>query len=111
MKKVNMVVLGLCCLGLLAPTLASAKGKKDKPTAEQITAAKAILKKYDANSNGILDPDEITKLQADYAAGNESDAAVFDVNNDKTLDDSEIATLQKDLSAGKGKHKKNKSDQ
>ena len=109
MKKVNIVVLGLCCLGLLAPNLASAKGKKNKSTAEQTTAAKAVLKKYDANTNGTLDPEEISKLQADYAAGKASEAAVFDINSDKTLDDSEIATLQKDLAA-KGKHKK-KSDQ
>jgi len=100
-----MVILGLCCLGLLAPNLASAKGKKDKPTAEQITAAKAILAKYDANTNGMLDTDEVAKLKADYAAGNEPDAAVFDVNNDKTLDDTEIAAIEKAATA-KSKHKK-----
>jgi hypothetical protein len=105
MKKIIMIALGLCCLGLLAPTLASAKGKKTKPTPEQITAAKAILAKYDANTSGILDADEITKLQKDYAAGNEPDAQVFDVNNDKTLDDSEIATLQQALTAKKHKKK------
>ena len=105
MKKTTIVILGLCCLGLLAPTLASAKEKKNKPTAEQITAAKAILAKYDANANGALDAAEITKLQTDFAAGNAPDAAVFDVNSDKTLDDNEIATLQQALTA-KGKHKK-----
>lgn len=101
-----MVILGLCCLGLLAPNLASAKGKKgSKPTAEQITAAKAILAKYDANTNGMLDTDEVSKLKADYAAGNESDAAVFDINSDKTLDDTEIAAIEKAATA-KSKHKK-----
>ena len=101
-----MVVLGICCVGLLAPNLASAKDKKDKatkPTAEQKTAAKAILKKYDTSGTGKLTADEITTLKKDYAAGNEADAKVFDVNNDNALDDSEIATLE---SALKAKHKK-----
>ena len=98
-----MVILGLCCLGLLAPSLASAKDKAGKPTAEQVTAAKAILAKYDANTNGMLDADEIAKLKADFAAGKAADAAVFDINSDKALDDSEIATIQK---AAKSKHKK-----
>jgi hypothetical protein len=105
MKKLNMAILGLCCLGLLAPALASAKGKKTKTTPEQVTAAKSILTKYDANTNGVLDADEITKLQKDYAAGNESDAQVFDVNSDKTLDDTEIAALQQALTAKKHKKK------
>lgn len=101
MKKTVMVVLGLCCLGLLAPSLASAKG--NKPTKEERTAAKAILAKYDADSNGKLDAAEVKKLQADYAAGNETDAKVFDVNSDNKLEHSEIATLEKCL---KAKHKK-----
>ena len=104
MKKIVVVIVGLCCLGLLAPSVASAKGKKgNKPNPEQVTAAKAIMAKYDANTNGMLDADEIAALQKDYAAGKATDALVFDVNNDKTLDDTEIATLQACL---KAKHKK-----
>lgn len=103
-----MLMVGLCCLGLIAPNLASAKSKKDKGpkvTKEQVTAAKALLTKYDANTNGVLDADEVTKLQADFAAGNAPEAAAFDVNSDKTLDDSEIATLQKALTAKSHKKK------
>ncbi len=96
-----MVIMGICCLSLLAPGLASAKG--NKPTKEQKSAAKAILAKYDTNSNGKLDDSEIAALKKDYAAGNEADAKVFDVNNGNTLDDSEIATLESCL---KAKHKK-----
>ena len=105
-----MVILGLCCLGLLAPTLASAKGGKkgkgSKPTAEQVTAAKSILAKYDANTNGVLDSEEIAALQKDFAAGTEADAQAFDVNGDKTLDDTEIAAIQQALQAKSGKKKK-----
>ena len=104
-----MVILGLCCLGLLAPGLASAKDKKkngNKPTEEQTAAAKALLVKYDANTNGILDPEEITALQKDYAAGKLDDAKVFDVNNDKVLDDAEITTLRSDALTTKVKRKK-----
>lgn len=96
-----MVILGLCCLGLLAPNLASAKGAK--LTKEERTAAKAILAKYDANSNGKLDPDEIDKLKADYAAGNEADAKVFDTNNDGKLDDGEVAVIEKAVKPHKKK--------
>lgn len=111
MKKIVMITLGLCCLGLLAPNLASAKGKKgkkEKPTAEQTSSAKAILAKYDADNNGMLDQTESDKLKADYAAGNETDAKVFDVNNDGKLDDTEIAAIEKDGAAKK--KKKNKSE-
>ena len=104
-----MVILSLCCLGLLAPNLASAKGKKskgNKPTADQVTAAKAILAKYDANTSGILDADEVAKLKADYAAGKETDASVFDVNNDKSLDDSEIAAIEQAATVKAKKKKK-----
>lgn len=105
MKKTLMVIIGLCCLGLIAPNLASAKEKKAKITPEQVTAAKALLAKYDANKNGVLDADEVATLQKDFAAGSAPDAAAFDVNSDKTLDDTEIATLQKALTA-KAKKKK-----
>ncbi len=110
MKKTIAIIIGLCCLGLIAPSLASAKEKKAKLTPEQVTAAKALLAKYDANTNGILDPEEIAKLQKDFAAGSAPDAAVFDVNSDKTLDDTEIATLQKALTAKGKKHKKKADD-
>jgi len=104
-----MIVLGLCCLGLLASDLASAKDKNkggNKPTEEQRTAAKALLAKYDANTNGILDPDEIVALQKDYAAGKADDAKLFDVNNDKVLDENEITTLRATTLTAKVKRKK-----
>ena len=104
-----MIILGLCCLGLFAPDLASAKDKNkggNKPTEEQRTAAKALLAKYDANANGILDPDEIATLKKDYAAGKASDAKVFDANNDQALDESEINTIRSNTLTTKVKRKK-----
>ena len=103
-----MVLVAVCCLGLLTPALASAKGNKHKGgkvDKQQKAAAAALLSKYDANANGKLDADEITKIQSDYAAGNASDAQVFDTNGDKKLDDSEIALLERAAKMS-GKHKK-----
>ena len=93
-----MVVVAICCISLLTPTLASAanKGGKNKgKQGGQSSGAAALIAKYDTNGNGKLDSDEAAKLQADYAAGNCGDAQVFDTNGDKKLDDSETAALAK----------------
>ncbi len=107
-KRTLLIIAGICCLGLLVPSIAEAKGKK-KGASSNVDAAKQVLAKYDTNSNGVLDADEIAALKKDFAAGNASSAAVFDTDANGKLDDNEIAALQTAASTpakgGKKKHK------
>lgn len=79
-----------------------AKGKKDDQTATGTYGCA----KFDANQNGILDPDEIEALRKAFLEG---DTALkpLDVNNDGKLDDAEIAAIKLPQPAKEKKKKKN----
>ena len=101
MKKLFIIAMGLCVLGLLAPSVASAKGKKDKSHSASPSAA--ILAQYDTDKDGQLSDTEVTALQKDYATNKTEILKQFDVNNDGKLDDSEITALKASLAPKAGK--------
>ncbi|HXA15133.1 MAG TPA: hypothetical protein VNW23_08420 [Opitutaceae bacterium] len=94
MKKIYLIMTGVCVFGLLAPSVAFAKDKKPD-----------VFAQYDVNHNGVLDPDEIAAIRKDYAADPDGPLKAFDKNNDGKLDDDEIAAIKPH------KHKKKKKDE
>lgn len=97
MKKLIPIMLGLALAGFVTSAQAAKGEKKGKKGGDDIFA------KYDANANGVLDKDEIEKLQKDFAAGKEG-LKSLDLNGDGKLDDSEVAAVKP---AAKKKKKKN----
>lgn len=99
MKKLALLAVGICCLGILTPGSAlAAKGdkKKDKKNVD-------VFAKYDKNSNGVLDDEEKAAVKKAF----DKDAAlkVYDTNNDGKLDDAEVSAIK---AAAKKKKKKDK---
>ena len=78
----------LCGILALTTPLAFAKGKKDEASTATYGCAK-----FDANQNGVLDPEEIEALRKAFSEG---DVALkpLDLNNDGKLDDAEIALIK-----------------
>ena len=110
MKKLLIIAIGLCVLGLLAPSAAMAKGKKNKGDSSS-SASAAILAQYDTDKDGQLSDTEVAALQKDYAANKTEILKQFDLNNDGKLDDTEIAALKASLTTPPAKHKKGKKNQ
>ena len=107
MKKVALLVLGVCMLSLLVPAT-FAKGKKG---AAPTTAPSDVYAKYDANSNGILDDTEKAAIRKDFAAdANDPLLKPLDTNKDGKLSDEELSAVPatKTVDAPAKKHKKNK---
>jgi hypothetical protein len=83
----------LCALvAVCSITVSKAEDKKDtkdKPVSEQ------VLKKYDADKNGVLDDSEKAVWEADKAKKKAAEMAKrlekWDANKDGKLDDSEVA--------------------
>ncbi len=101
MKKLLIIAASLCVLGLLAPSVASAKGKKHKD--DSASASAAILAQYDTDKDGQLSDAETAALQKDYADKKTEILKPFDVNNDGKLDDAEISALKTSLASAHGK--------
>jgi Ca2+-binding EF-hand superfamily protein len=101
MKKLFIIAMGLCVLGLLAPSIASAKGKKHADSSAN--SSNAILAQFDTDKDGQLSDTEVAALQKDYAANKTEILKKFDVNNDGKLDDTEVAALKSSLAAPHGK--------
>jgi len=102
MKAFRTVTLAACVLGLLLPTAVQAGGGKKKDGDKQM-GAKKILKTYDTNGNGVIDPGaESDALRKAF----ETDARLkyLDTNNDGKLDDSEIAAIKPKHKDGKKKN-------
>ncbi len=108
MKKLTLLVMGLCACALLAPA-ALAKGKKN---AGPTTAPSDTYAKYDKNYNGTLDADEKAALTKDFEADKTGPMKAFDTNSDGKLSDEEIAAIPatKPVEAP-AKKKKKKKDQ
>lgn len=98
MKNITPLLL-LIALGISVQT-ASAKGKKDTSTSGTYGCAK-----FDANENGVLDPDEVAALRKAFADG-EVALKPLDLNNDGKLDDSEIALIKLPKTNDRKKKKK-----
>lgn len=87
----------------LTSTTAHAKPKKDAVTATGTYGCA----KFDANHNGILEPEEASALRKAFEEG-ETALKPLDVNNDGKLDDTEVAAVK--LPAPEGEKKKKKKD-
>ncbi|MFA6543413.1 MAG: hypothetical protein WCS99_03250 [Limisphaerales bacterium] len=97
MKKTLIALLTICALGLIAPDLAHAKGKKDKSANNDRALADnaaAILAKYDADKDGKLSDAEIGALKKDYEANKTEILKRHDTNSDGNLDEAEISALK-----------------
>ncbi|MBI5774461.1 MAG: hypothetical protein HZA89_12045 [Verrucomicrobia bacterium] len=97
MKKLIPILLGLALAGFVTSAQAAKGEKKNKRGGEDTFA------KYDANSNGKLDTDEIETLKKDFASGKEA-LKKLDLNGDGKLDDGEVAAVKPEA---KKKKKKN----
>ncbi|MCX7009593.1 MAG: hypothetical protein NTY53_20510 [Kiritimatiellaeota bacterium] len=109
MKKLTMVVLGICAVTLLTPAT-FAKGKKggDAPA----TVPSDVYAKYDANHNGLLDDVEKAAIRKDFAAdANDPLLKPLDTNNDGKLSDEEIAAIPATKAADAPAKKKKKKNQ
>jgi hypothetical protein len=93
MKKISLIAIGLCAVGLMMPAsvlAAKADGKKAK-----------LLAKYDKNKNGVLDADEKKAIQDDYAKDKDGQLKAFDKDGDGKLSDAELDSIK----PGSGKAK------
>jgi len=96
MKKLIPILLGLALSGFVTSAQA-AKGEKKNKRGDDVFA------KYDANTNGALDKDEIEKLKKDFADGKD-ELKKLDLNSNGKLDDDETAAVKP---VAKKKKKKN----
>ena len=93
MKRIWLLILGICVIGLAVPSTALA-GKGDK-RAERKSAKQANqptrlnIARFDRNGNGVLDPDEKDAVRKLFAT-----LAAFDTNKDGKLDENELAAVQ-----------------
>lgn len=94
MKK-SWSIIALLVLALGTPAAFAKKPKGDK-------AGGDVFSKYDKNSNGKLDPDEIEAIKKAFAS--DADLKKYDTNSDGKLDDNEIAAIK----PAEGKKKKKK---
>lgn len=91
------------CTAVLALPLTAHAEPNDKPDREARRAA--MLKKYDANGNGKLDPDEREKLRAEMAKGGgkrdpermKKLLEQFDKDGDGTLSEEERAAARAEM--------------
>ncbi len=93
MKKLHLILSGVCLLGLLAPSAALAEKKPD------------LFAQYNVSHTGVLQPDEIAAIRKDYAANPDGPLKKYDKNNDGKLSDDEIAAIKPH------KHKKKKKSE
>ena len=94
MKKFHLVVVGLCVIGLMAPSAFAGKGGKKNQAPDVFT-------QFDKNGNGTLDADEKEAIQKAFKDGN-ADLKAYDTNSDGKLSDEEIAAIK----PAERKHKK-----
>ena len=86
MKNILLLLTIAFALGVAAPAVHAAKGKKKDQGPD-------VFAEFDKNHNGVLDDDEKEAIKAAFKDGN---AAVkkYDFNGDGKLDDGEIAAIQ-----------------
>src|SRR5215204_2755899 len=102
MKTVSLLTLILLAFTGSATHAAKADGPKAR-----------LFAKYDKNKNGVIDGEEKSALQKDFAADKEGELKRFDANKDGKLDDEEIAAIKppagKKKTDKEGEKKSNKS--
>ena len=92
MKKLYLVVAGLCLLGLAAPSPLYAKGGKNKGGAPT-SVPSDVYAKYDKNSNGALEAEEKEAIRKDFEADKNGPLKACDTTGDGKLSDDEIAAV------------------
>ena len=108
MKKLTLLVMGVCLAGLLTPA-ALAKGKKGAAPA---TAPSDTYAKYDKNYNGAHDADEKDAVRKDLDADKTGPLKAFDKDSDGKLSDEELAAIPATKTVdAPAKKKKKKKDQ
>ncbi len=90
MKRIHLILSGVCLLGMVAPSAALAEKKPD------------IFAEYNVSHTGVLQPDEIAAIRRDYAANPDGPLKKYDVNHEGKLTDADIALIKPH------KHKKKK---
>ena len=94
MKKIRILVLAASLLACLVPSAHAAKPAKAAKAAAAKGAKKAqqtVLEKYDKNSNGFIDADEVEAIQK--AFGKDAALKPFDKDGDGKLDDIEVSAI------------------
>ncbi len=104
-SRMTLVVSAFAVSSLLAASAVQAASEGLSPAAKKMEQRQArrelaAVKKYDANGNGMLDPQEVAAQKADAKA--KRDAAVvkkYDANGNGVLDPEEQAKQAADLQA------------
>jgi len=103
MKSIRILTLTACLAALAIPTPTfAAKGVKG----DKANKPGRIIRKYDANGNGVIDGDEVEAVRKAFAAEPNGPLKQFDTDSDGKLSDSEIAAM-KGHAKGAKKKKKN----
>ena len=77
---------------LLTPVAFAAKGdKSEKKKAAEANAV--LLKKFDTNANGKIDPEEMDAIRKEFATTTDDSLKALDTDKDGKLSDEEIAAL------------------
>ncbi len=100
MKKVWILAVSACVLGLAIPSVQAAKSAK-RSKKNQTTD---VFSKYDTNKNGVLDDSEKEAIKK--AVETDWSLKAYDTNGDGKLSDDEIAAIKPQAAKGKkGKRK------
>ena len=110
MKHYLTVTVGALCIALPAAAEAGGKGKAGKAGkngADAEMPPRRVMKLYDTNANGTIDPGaESEALRTAFEV--KKNLKHFDTNQDGKLDDAEIAAIK--AHGGKDAKKKQKND-
>lgn len=89
MKTIRVAVVTLALLAFGIMGVHAAKPAKGANKNQKANAA--IIKKYDKNSNGFIDADEVEAIQKAFK--NDPDLKRFDTNGDGKLDETEVSAI------------------
>ncbi len=91
MKSSSLLAFAAVALASAGSLRAQTPGTEPtpKPAVKERTYSKAIMEKYDTNKNGVLDPDERTKYEADRPLRRAEKLKKYDKNGDGKIDEDE----------------------
>ena len=95
------VLIAMLGLPVIAPAADKPKKKKEPTPPTVDTAAVAVLKPYDKDSNYEISADELKAMQADYKANPDGPLKPFDLEHDGTLDNIDRIGMNNKLGAAK----------
>lgn len=100
MKKLLVLTLGLCLLGLVST---NAEEKKNLENKDKQEIPAKVLEKFDKNKDGKLDAEEKAAMKKENEEHRKEMLKKFDKNGDGKLDETERAAAKE---AGEKHHKK-----